>query len=46
MKRAVRMLFLMVGLVCTYTAMAAPVITVRDGNPMPLCNPKNGGCPW
>jgi hypothetical protein len=41
MKRAVRMLILMVGLVCTYTAFAAPAFTAPDGGPIPLCNPKN-----
>ena len=45
MKRAVRMLFLMVGLVCTYVAVAAPVIAVRDGGPIPMCSPKKPNCP-
>jgi hypothetical protein len=44
MKRAVRILFLMVGLVCTYVAVAAPIIAVRDGGPIPVCNPKHD-CP-
>ena len=37
MKRAVRMLILMVGLVCTYVAVAAPVLPVPDGGPIPVC---------
>jgi hypothetical protein len=45
MKRAVRMLFLMVGLVCTYMAVAAPMMQVRDGGPIPLCSPKKTECP-
>jgi len=44
MKRAVRILFLMVGLACTYVAVAAPMTAVRDGGPIPVCNPKIG-CP-
>ena len=40
MKRAVRILVLMVGLACTYVAMAAPQ-TAPEG-PMPTCNPKTG----
>jgi hypothetical protein len=42
MKRAVRMLILMVGLVCTYEAVIAPVLYAFDGGPIPLCNPKTG----
>jgi hypothetical protein len=45
MKRAIRMLFLMVGLVCTYVAVAAPMLPAPEGGPMPLCNPKNPLCP-
>ena len=45
MKRAVRMLFLMVGLACTYVAVAAPMMVVRDGGPIPLCSPKKNNCP-
>jgi hypothetical protein len=38
MKRAVRMLFLMVGMICAYTALAAPVVQVaEDGAPIPNC---------
>jgi hypothetical protein len=43
MKRAVRMLILMVGLVCTYMAVATPMLHA-EGGPMPLCNP-NRPCP-
>jgi len=42
MKRAVRMLILMVGLVCTYAAVAVPAFTAPDGGPIPVCNPKTG----
>jgi hypothetical protein len=43
MKRAIRMLFLMVGLLCTYTALAAPTVTTsEDGAPIPVC-PTCGG---
>jgi len=36
MKRAVRKLFLMVGLFCAISALAAPVVTVpEDGAPLP-----------
>ena len=40
MKRAVRMLILMVGLACTYVAIATPILNAELG-PMPLCNPAN-----
>ncbi len=43
MKRAVRMLILMVGLVCTYVAVATPMLHA-DGGPIPSCNPKRP-CP-
>ena len=43
MKRAVRMLFLMVGLICAYQALAAPVVPAsEDGAPIPCCTGK--GC--
>jgi|HubBroStandDraft_5_1064220.scaffolds.fasta_scaffold09373_6 hypothetical protein len=39
MKRAVRMLFLMVGMFCAYTALASPVAPVQeDGAPIPDCS--------
>jgi hypothetical protein len=44
MKRAVRIMFLMVGLACAYVAVATPMVAVRDGGPMPLCRPTTG-CP-
>lgn len=43
MKRAVRMFILMVGLVCTYVAVATPMFAAADGGPI-LCSPKTG-CP-
>jgi hypothetical protein len=43
MKRAVRMLILMVGLACTYVAIATPILNAELG-PMPLCNPNNPNC--
>jgi hypothetical protein len=42
MKRAVRMMILMVGLVCTYVAVATPFVHAEG--PAPLCNPKRP-CP-
>lgn len=45
MKRALRMLFLMVGLLCTYTALAAPMAPASlDGAPVPVCDPGSKGC--
>jgi len=43
MKRAVRMLILMVGLACTYVAVATPMFAASDGGII-LCSPKTG-CP-
>lgn len=40
MKRAIRMLFLMVGLMCTYSALATPVVAPSDGAPPPYCPPR------
>jgi hypothetical protein len=38
MKRAVRMLFLMVGLTCAISALAAPAVPAPDeGAPVPVC---------
>jgi hypothetical protein len=42
MKRVIRMLLLMVGLVCAYEAIAAPMLPAPDGGPIPLCNPWKG----
>lgn len=41
MKRAVRILILMVGLVGTYVAVATPMFASTDGGPI-LCSPKTG----
>ena len=43
MKRAVRMLILMVGLACTYVAIATPILNAELG-PAPLCPPSNPHC--
>jgi len=44
MKRSLRALLLMVGLVGTFAYAAVPKITFHDG-PMPLCPPSNPDCP-
>ncbi len=46
MKRALRMLFLMVGLFCTYTAMVTPIASfAEESAPPPMCPPgSNGHC--
>lgn len=44
MKRAVRILLLMVGMVCTYVSVAAPVVPAPDGGPIPLCPPRKPNC--
>jgi len=38
MKRAIRTLFLVVGLLCTYTAVIVPAFAL-DGAPPPYCYP-------
>ncbi len=43
MKRTVRMLVLMAGLVGTYVAAAVPQVPAPDGGPIPLC-PPGGKC--
>jgi len=43
MKRAVRILILMVGVVCTYIVVATPQYAAADGGPI-LCKPDRG-CP-
>ena len=43
MKRAIRMLILMVGLACTYVAIATPILNAELG-PMPLCPPSKPNC--
>jgi hypothetical protein len=40
MKRAIRMVVLMVGLACVYGVIATP-LTAELG-PMPTCNPRTG----
>ena len=40
MKRAIRMLILMVGLVCTYVSVATPMLNAFDGGPIPTCYPR------
>jgi hypothetical protein len=42
MKRAVRVVILMLGLVGTYVAVAAPRVPAPDGGPIPMCPPKKG----
>lgn len=42
MKNAIRLVVLMLGLVTTYVALAAPMLPAPDGGPMPTCNPKTG----
>ena len=44
MKRALRMLFLMVGMFCAYQALAVPVVPTLDGAPIPVCNPGSRNC--
>lgn len=43
MKRTIRMLILMVGVVGACSALAAPLLP-SDGGPIPMCNPKNPKC--
>ena len=43
MKRAIRLLILMVGVVGACSALAAPMLP-SDGGPIPMCNPKNPKC--
>lgn len=44
MKRALRMVFLMVGLLCAGTALATPAMTSSlDGAPPAYCPPGSGG---
>ena len=40
MKRAVRMLILMVGLACTYVMVAVPILHA-DGGPIPFCKTRD-----
>jgi hypothetical protein len=43
MKRAVRVLLLMVGLAATYVAIATPILNAELG-PAPLCPPSKPNC--
>jgi hypothetical protein len=43
MKRAIRMLILMVGLAGAYVAIATPILSANIG-PEPLCPPSNPKC--
>ncbi len=42
MKNAIRLVVLMLGLVTTYVALAAPMLPAPDGGPMPTCRPTKG----
>ena len=44
MKRAVRMLVLMLGFVSTYLVAAVPRIPVLESGPIPMCPPRNPNC--
>jgi len=43
MKRTVRMLILMVGLLLACSAVVVPVAPALDGAPAPVCPPGSGG---
>jgi hypothetical protein len=42
MKRAIRALILMLGLVSTYVTATVPRVPAPDGGPIPLCPPHKG----
>jgi hypothetical protein len=44
MKRTVRILILIVGLVGTFMAAAAPLVPAADGGPLILCPPRQANC--
>ncbi len=44
MKRSLRALLLLVGLVGTFAYAAIPKAPPQDGGPMPLCPPKQPNC--
>ena len=46
MKRSLRALLLLVGLVGTFAYAAIPRIPTQDIGPVPLCPPKNQNCSW
>jgi hypothetical protein len=44
MNRAIRMLVLAVGVMGAISALAAPLMPVSDGGPIPMCSPKKPKC--
>jgi hypothetical protein len=44
MKRAVKWMIVLVGLVGASLTVAAPVMSAFDGGPIPMCNPDNPKC--
>ena len=44
MKRAIRIAILIIGLVGTFVAAAAPLVPAADGGPLLLCPPGNTHC--
>jgi len=44
MKRTVRIAILIVGLVGTFMAAAAPLVPAADGGPLILCPPRQANC--
>jgi hypothetical protein len=42
MKRAIRMLILMVGLACTYAVVATPMLQAEGNGPILVCPPSRG----
>jgi len=44
MKRAIRIAVLIVGVVGTFMAAAAPLVPAADGGPLILCPPRQANC--
>jgi hypothetical protein len=44
MKRAIRLLIAVVGLLGAYVMVSAPLLEAFDGGPIPMCNPNNPRC--
>jgi len=44
MKRTIRIVILMVGIVGTFIAAAVQQVPAQDGGPLILCPPKQNGC--
>jgi hypothetical protein len=44
MKRVIRIAVLIVGLVGTFMAAAAPLVPAADGGPLLLCPPRQANC--